>query len=320
MDKTKAIDLMNKLGKEETPFFFMTSFDQNDNVILAKNDSTNLLYNINGDKNYEETNNSSDTSILSKDLCFNEYQNAFTKIHKEISYGNTYLTNLTFPVEIKSNSSLSEIFHSSKAKYKILTDDFAVFSPESFIKIKDNQISTFPMKGTIEANSKTSKQELLDNQKEADEHATIVDLLRNDLSKISTNVRVENFRYINSIKSSDNKKYYQASSKITGKLDNNYQEKLGDIIFSLLPAGSISGAPKKKTIEIINKVETYKRGFYTGIAGIFDGKNLDSCVLIRFIEKDNDKLIFKAGGGITYQSDINSEYKELLDKVYVPIS
>jgi len=87
----------------------------------------------------------------------------------------------------------------------------------------------------------------------------------------------------------------------------------------MLPAGSISGAPKKKTIEIIREVEGYERGFYTGIFGYFDGKNLDSAVAIRFIEKQGEKLIFKSGGGITYQSDWEKEYEEMQKKVYVPI-
>jgi len=94
---------------------------------------------------------------------------------------------------------------------------------------------------------------------------------------------------------------------------------LGDILFSLLPAGSISGAPKAKTLEIINQAEGYNRGFYTGICGWFDGENFDSAVMIRFIEQNGENLIFKSGGGITAQSELTKEYEELIQKVYVPI-
>jgi para-aminobenzoate synthetase component 1 len=87
----------------------------------------------------------------------------------------------------------------------------------------------------------------------------------------------------------------------------------------MLPAGSISGAPKRKTIEIIREVEEYERGFYTGIFGQFDGRNLDSAVMIRYIEQKGDHVIFKSGGGITSFSDCRNEYKEMLAKVYVPI-
>ena len=76
---------------------------------------------------------------------------------------------------------------------------------------------------------------------------------------------------------------------------------------------------KKKTIEIIKQSETEKRGYYTGVSGIFDGKDLDSCVMIRFIEKQDNKLFYKSGGGITSQSDAKKEYQELIDKIYIPI-
>jgi para-aminobenzoate synthetase component 1 len=136
---------------------------------------------------------------------------------------------------------------------------------------------------------------------------------------VAKNVKVEKFRYIEHLITSD-KHLLQLSSKISGELPSDYTKHIGDIIFRLLPAGSISGAPKKKTIEIIHEVEPYNRGYYTGIMGYFDGKNLDSGVMIRFIEKTPQGLIYKSGGGITTMSDVNKEYQELIDKVYVPIT
>ncbi|MFA6683730.1 MAG: chorismate-binding protein, partial [Arcobacteraceae bacterium] len=76
-------------------------------------------------------------------------------------------------------------------------------------------------------------------------------------------------------------------------------------------------APKKKTLEIIEKIEDYDRGFFTGIFGYFDGKSFDSGVLIRYIEKTRDGLVYKSGGGITLDSDDLSEYDELISKVYL---
>jgi Anthranilate/para-aminobenzoate synthases component I len=88
----------------------------------------------------------------------------------------------------------------------------------------------------------------------------------------------------------------------------------------LLPAGSITGAPKLATVQSIAEAETYDRGYYTGIMGCFDGTSLQSAVMIRFVEEQPDgSLVFKAGGGITTRSDAKSEYQELLDKVYAPI-
>ena len=115
----------------------------------------------------------------------------------------------------------------------------------------------------------------------------IVDLLRNDLSIISSNVKVDKFRYCETIITKD-KKLIQTSSKISGTLEKNWQNKIGDILISILPAGSITGTPKRKTIEILKDVENYDREFFTGIFGIFDGQNLDSAVMIRFIQKNKN--------------------------------
>jgi para-aminobenzoate synthetase component 1 len=109
------------------------------------------------------------------------------------------------------------------------------------------------------------------------------------------------------------------SSEITGKLPNGFRSELGDLLFRLLPAGSICGAPKRKTMEIINEVETYDRGYYTGIFGHFDGTNLDSAVAIRCLERSGERILFKSGGGITFQSRWEQEYEEMKNKVYVPI-
>ncbi|NQU51708.1 MAG: aminodeoxychorismate synthase component I, partial [Bacteroidetes bacterium] len=188
-----------------------------------------------------------------------------------------------------------------------------------FVQIENRKISSFPMKGTIDASKKNAKELILNDSKELAEHNTIVDLIRNDLSLVAENVEVEKFRYLERIKTNQ-RDLWQVSSKITGDLPEDYSENIGDIIYTMLPAGSISGAPKKKTVEIIKNAENYTRGFYTGIFCYFDGKNLDSCVLIRYIEKQNDELIYKSGGGITFKSKVEPEYDEMLKKVYVPIT
>ena len=84
-------------------------------------------------------------------------------------------------------------------------------------------------------------------------------------------------------------------------------------------AGSITGAPKPRTMQIIAEAEGYERGFYTGVMGCYAGGRLDSAVMIRFIEQENGQLYFKAGGGITAQSRWESEYNEVKQKIYVPI-
>jgi len=216
--------------------------------------------------------------------------------------GNTYLINLTFKTRIQTSPGLREIYNRVVAKYKLLyKDEFVVFSPETFVSITQNSISSFPMKGTIDAGLPDAEARLLSDPKEKAEHNTIVDLIRNDLSMVSE------------------KDLLQTSTRISGDLDSIWNERIGDILFTLLPAGSVTGAPKARTVEIIRDTENYDRGFYTGIFGFFDGSNLDSAVMIRFIEKTSDGMFFKSGGGITCFSDCRSEYQELIDKVYLPV-
>ena len=197
-------------------------------------------------------------------------------------------------------------------------NEFVFFSPETFVEVADNEIFTHPMKGTIDAAKENAAEILKNDVKEKAEHYTVVDLLRNDLSMIADDVKVNEFQRIDFIRTKQ-KNLYAMSSEISGKLKPEFQGKIGSLMQTLLPAGSILGAPKPKTLEIILEAETYNRGFYTGVCGWFDGKNLDSCVMIRFIEKENDKLYFKSGGGITHLSKLADEYQEMKNKIYVPV-
>ena len=131
------------------------------------------------------------------------------------------------------------------------------------------------------------------DKKEAAEHATIVDLIRNDLSRVAEHVRVDKYRYIDVLHTNKGN-ILQASSEISGKLPTDYQKHIGNILDAMLPAGSITGAPKDKTMEIIHEAEGYDRGFYTGIMGIYNNGELNSAVMIRFLENDGQGTYFKA--------------------------
>jgi para-aminobenzoate synthetase component 1 len=252
-------------------------------------------------------------------IDFKDYQKQFSKVQEEIKKGNTYLLNLTMPTQLEDSLDLEEIFHASNAPFKLyLKDKFVCFSPERFVKIQDNRISTYPMKGTIDASLPNAEEMILANPKEMAEHVMVVDLLRNDLGIVAKDIKVEKFRYIDSI-NAGTKDLLHVSSKITGKLPDNWHDTLGDIIAKMLPAGSISGTPKKKTVEIIRDIEGYERGFFSGIFGYYDGENLESAVMIRFIEKSDEGYVYKSGGGITIDSDAAQEYQEMKDKVYVPL-
>ena len=320
--REETILLLNDLGARRVPFLFVIDFDVNEPVVLAgeqagKND---ILYNINGISNCSENNVRKPQVEFSKDpVPFDEYRRAFDVVRDNLNQGNSYLLNLTFPTRIDTNLSLREIFHLSAAKYRLLfRDRFVVFSPEIFVRIRDGIISSYPMKGTIDACVEDAEAKLLNDPKELAEHTTIVDLIRNDLSSVAKQVRVEQFRYIDRIRTNQ-KELLQVSSRITGALPADYHKNIGTILLGLLPAGSVTGAPKKKTVEIIKTVENYNRGYYTGVVGYFDGSTLDSGVMIRFIEQTDDGLVYKSGGGITVFSNAETEYQELIDKVYVPI-
>ena len=319
---TKAIYKMNDYGRKRIPFLFTIDFEMEKPFVvpLDKAREHNIFYNINGKSNYKLKSKLNKTVTFQKNpVSFKDYNKSFQIVKKELNYGNTYLLNLTFPTKIETTLTLKEIFLYSKAKYKLLfKDEFVVFSPEIFVKIKGGRIFSHPMKGTIDASIPGAQEKIMIDSKEMAEHVTIVDLIRNDLSMVAKNVKVEKFRYIDEITTHE-KNLLQVSSEISGDLPDNYNEIIGDIIFTLLPAGSICGAPKKKTVEIIKEVENYHRNYYTGICGIFDGYDLDSGVMIRFIENSEEGMIFKSGGGITVNSDIKKEYQELIDKVYVPI-
>ncbi len=246
------------------------------------------------------------------------YKSAFDKIKEEIKRGNTYLINLTFPSKFYIDYSLQEIYNYTDARFKLLFGDkFVCFSPERFVQINNNVISTHPMKGTIDATLPDAKEKILANEKEMAEHTMVVDLLRNDLSRVATKVRVEKFRYVERIKAGE-RELLQVSSEIKGNLDERWRENIGDILLALLPAGSITGTPKISTTQIIQETEGYERGFYSGVFGVFDGENLDSAVMIRYIEKKDGQLYYKSGGGITIDSDLEAEYNEMCEKIYVP--
>ena len=315
-------DLMDELSLKKVPFFFMVDFLLEKVEVFQENEieEESLLIDFQNFKNMKTTeaeNAEIELKILSESAEI--YRKGFDFVQENLRQGNSYLTNYTMKSEIAINLTLKEIFYHSKAKYKVwYNDEFVFFSPETFVEIIDDQIYTYPMKGTIEASIENAVEILKNDVKEKAEHFTVVDLLRNDLSMVADDVQVDEFQRIDFIKTQQ-KDLYAMSSKISGKLKPEFQNKIGTVMKTLLPAGSILGAPKPKTLEIIAEAENYDRGFYTGVCGWFDGENLDSCVMIRFIEKENGKLFFKSGGGITHLSKFADEYQEMKNKIYVPI-
>lgn len=254
-----------------------------------------------------------------KPISYAQYKQSFDIVTEGLQKGNSYLVNLTCSTPVETNYSLSELYQLGQGKYKLFyRDQFVHFSPEPFIRIEADQISSFPMKGTLEENDLNAHSELLLNEKEIAEQFTIVDLIRNDLNQVAKNVTVKSFRYIEKIKTNQ-KDLFTVSSHITGTLRAAFQQRPGDILRVMLPAGSITGAPKAATMQIIAAAETHHRNYYTGVWGYYNGAYIDSCVIIRYLENTPEGFIFKSGGGITSLSDPILEYQEMQSKVYVPL-
>lgn len=387
--KQEIIDKINQLASQDEPFLFIINY-QGDKAfirLLSDINPEECLFDFEGRGNlshvWKETlkEETSEKEILKEEISettwqiepplYEDYERSFNIVKSNIMAGNSYLTNLTCRVPVSCNLSLEEIFHRAKGKYKLLlrrkrtqAEDkahlkeenieenltpFVCFSPETFVRVKGGRIYSYPMKGTLDASLPNAEKLLMEDRKEAAEHATIVDLIRNDLSRVAEDVRVDKYRYIDVLHTNKGD-ILQTSSEISGRLPEDYPHHLGEILEAQLPAGSITGAPKDKTMQIIQEAEGYDRGFYTGIMGIYDQGELNSAVMIRFIEEETSpvdfetdgekifkasegkgdeasegkrdeasrKLYFKAGGGITSKSDCRKEYEEVIQKIYLP--
>ena len=324
------IEKINLWGAEKKPFIFLIDFEQkkpmawlaadcpehfqirfNHPVITSQFSNKPIKVASSGKEPTRHT-----KTLKKFPISVEEYQVKFKQVQAALNRGDSFLINLTIPTPVQGAMDFNTYFTEASSKYVVwLKDEFISFSPETFIQIINGRIATFPMKGTIDASIPNAKELILNDPKEYAEHATIVDLLRNDLSKVASNVRVTNFRYYEELATQQGL-IGQVSSAIEGDLPKDYAASIGSLLFELLPAGSVSGAPKQKTAQLIAEIEGEDRGYYTGVAGYFDGVNLDSCVLIRYLEAGNK---YRSGGGITFQSDMLSEYQEMIKKVYVPI-
>ena len=187
---------MNRWSAVRRPFLFFTDFEGTQGSVLPLDeiDSNTLQYHFPGASNKWIRSRSLHPfpqGYLEKyPIDYAIYQQAFEQVLSEINAGNSYLLNLAFPTKVKTNLGLFDIFENTRASYSLWwKDHFTFFSPESFVKIADGRIASYPMKGTIDARLPNAEEMLLNNQKEKAEHATIVDLIRNDLSRIAKKVR-----------------------------------------------------------------------------------------------------------------------------------
>lgn len=193
--------------------------------------------------------------------------------------------------------------------------EIAGASPETLVKLQDGKLYTFPLAGTrprgkTEKEDKKLEYELLSDKKELAEHNMLVDLGRNDIGKISkfNSVKVEKYMSIERFSH-----VMHIGSTVSGEIsdDKNSLDAMG----SILPAGTLSGAPKIRACEIINELENNKRGIYGGAVGYLDFKgNMDTCIGIRLAFKKQGKVFVRVGAGIVADSNPETEYKECENK------
>ena len=188
-------------------------------------------------------------------------------------------------------------------------------SPETLVKLTDGVLYTFPLAGTrsrgrTEEEDMSLEKDLLSDTKELAEHNMLVDLGRNDIGKISKygSVEVEKLHSIERFSH-----VMHIGSTVRGEIREGYDA--FDAIDSILPAGTLSGAPKIRACQLINDLENNKRGIYGGAIGYIDFTgNLDTCIAIRLAYKKDGKVFVRSGAGIVYDSVPEKEYQECINK------
>jgi len=263
------------------------------------------------------------------DIDKEKYKEQFNEVKNLIKQGECYQINLTqrftlknFPFNEDFTSwdlykKLNEINPAPFSAYLKLDNNNSIISlsPEKFIEIKDNIIKTKPIKGTIKRSNdkkqdELNKQELLNSKKDFAENTMITDLLRNDLNMCSQigSVKVEKLCALETYPA-----VHHLVSTISAKNNNMHPV---DVFKTCFPGGSITGAPKKRAIEIINNTETTRRNIYCGSIAYFsaDG-SMDSSITIRTLLQKDNNLYLWSGGGIVMKSELESEYSEVFAKI-----
>lgn len=297
---------------------YITDLDGNNekiHKILKKIDNG---YKINDEIVAEKSNN-----IFYSNFIKEDYKSAVARLKDYIVSGDVYIANMTQRFWCNNEDDSFDIYKKlrsiNKAPFSAYLNfsDFQVISssPERFIQVVDNKAHTRPIKGTrprgkTHEEDEKNKLELINSEKDKAELLMVVDLERNDFSKVckphSVKVR-ENFKL----------EEYATVFHLVSTVEGELKEDVSSVKFikECFPGGSITGTPKIRAMEIIEELEGLKRNIYTGSIGYFDFRgNCDFNIVIRTILKRNNKAYFGVGGGITYDSIEEDEYNETLDK------
>lgn len=252
-----------------------------------------------------------------------QYCNMVVKAKEYIKEGDIFQVVLSNKIEAEIEGSILEAYrvlrstNPSPYMFYFYSNDIEISgaSPETLVKLENNKLYTFPLAGTRKRGKDKEEdleleKELLADEKELAEHNMLVDLGRNDIGKISEINSVKVDKYMSIEKFSH---VMHIGSTVSGTLRSD-KDAL-DAIDSILPAGTLSGAPKLRACEIINELEGNKRGIYGGAIGYIDFTgNLDMCISIRLAFAKNGKVFVRSGAGIVADSVPENEYEECINK------
>ena len=261
---------------------------------------------------------------LKANITKEKYLSKIEEIFEHIRKGDIYQANFTHQFSGKFKGDAFNLYQSLRIKnpapfacfYPINEHQYILCSsPERLFQVQNGKITSSPIKGTIRRDEdpfidQKLKNDLLNSSKDAAELAMIIDLIRNDVGKISEygSVKVLAFKKLESFQ-----KVHHLIGTIEGKLKPETTVK--NIFEALFPGGSITGAPKIRSIEILNTLEENPRGPYTGSVGYIDIRgNMDFNIMIRTILIDHDSISLQVGGGIVIDSNPYCEYEETLHK------
>jgi para-aminobenzoate synthetase/4-amino-4-deoxychorismate lyase len=257
-------------------------------------------------------------------IDFSDYNHALSRIKEEIADGNTYQVNYTYDCHIQTPLAPLELYemlrpHQTTPYTAFIENQYESilsFSPELFFELDGPTIRAKPMKGTAKrgkdsAEDENNRQFLQGDEKNRSENVMIVDLLRNDLGKVAIpgSVTVKNLFEVET-----HKTVHQMTSEIVATLKE--QTTLWEIFLALFPCGSVTGAPKRSTMQIIDALERGPRGVYCGAIGFLEPGHATFSVPIRILQRTRDETAYRyrVGSGIVWDSDIREEWLETQTK------
>lgn len=270
-----------------------------------------------------------DTPKFTCNFTKDEFCDAVEKVKNYIYDGDIFQAVISRRFESEYKGSLLNAYRvlrtTNPSPYMVFMqcDDSEIIStsPETLVKLRNGELTTFPIagsrpRGKTEDEDNKLERELLQDEKELSEHNMLVDLARNDIGRIADPLSVRVTEYMKVLKYS---KIMHICSEVRGKIKKELDAY--DAVSSVLPAGTLSGAPKVRACEIIEETEKCPRGIYGGALGYIDFTgNLDTCIAIRMAVKKNNKVYIQAGGGIVADSVGENEYLESENKAKAVIN